>query len=244
MAWNPQRPLVQSKSFGITNFDQLPAGQNAIVAMMSYTAYDIEDALILNKASLERGYQRATVYRKLQTMLKVNSAGERDTLFPARVNPATGEVYPHEAKLDLDGMIQVGQTVERGDIVVNKYVPVGTQQSTELTVQTHASASTRLGHDRPETVKFQEVNACHIDKVMISQFEREQLIKVRTSQTRIPEIGECLTVSKVFKILRRKYGQSSESESRNAQSCNNSPSTFLENLRDYQNNTSTNFSPV
>lgn len=51
----PQTPMVRSRTIELTNFDKMPAGQNATVAVMSYSGYDIEDALILNKASIDRG---------------------------------------------------------------------------------------------------------------------------------------------------------------------------------------------
>ncbi len=56
----PQTPLVRTKTIEFTNYHKLPAGHNAVVAVMSYTGYDIEDAVILNKASLDRGYGRIT----------------------------------------------------------------------------------------------------------------------------------------------------------------------------------------
>lgn len=50
--------MVKSRTIELINFEQLPAGQNAIICVMSYSGYDIEDALILNRASLDRGYGR------------------------------------------------------------------------------------------------------------------------------------------------------------------------------------------
>ena len=64
------KPMVKTKTIDLIHFEDLPAGQNAIVAVMSYSGYDIEDAIILNKASLDRGYGRCLVYKNAKCSLK------------------------------------------------------------------------------------------------------------------------------------------------------------------------------
>ena len=49
----PQKPIVSTKTIELIGYDKLPAGQNAMVAVMSFSGYDIEDALVLNGASLD-----------------------------------------------------------------------------------------------------------------------------------------------------------------------------------------------
>jgi len=60
---NPQAPLVQTGAQGEWGMDEYPNGCNAVVAVIAYTGYDMEDAFILNKASYERGFGHASVYK-------------------------------------------------------------------------------------------------------------------------------------------------------------------------------------
>ncbi|THG07821.1 hypothetical protein TEA_002046 [Camellia sinensis var. sinensis] len=57
----PQRPLLTTRTIELVGYDKLGAGQNATVAVMSYSGYDIEDAIVMNKASLDRGFGRCII---------------------------------------------------------------------------------------------------------------------------------------------------------------------------------------
>lgn len=60
---NPQAPIVQTAAQREWGMDEYPAGANAVVAVIAYTGYDMEDACIVNKSSYERGFGHASVYK-------------------------------------------------------------------------------------------------------------------------------------------------------------------------------------
>ncbi|XP_058728826.1 DNA-directed RNA polymerase I subunit 2 isoform X2 [Vicia villosa] len=59
----PQSPLVRTSAYTEYNIDEYPSGTNAIVAVLAYTGYDMEDAMILNKSSVERGMFHGQIYQ-------------------------------------------------------------------------------------------------------------------------------------------------------------------------------------
>ena len=66
----PMKPMVKTRTLDLINFDQLPGGQNACIAVMSYSGYDIEDAVVLNKSSIDRGFGRCAVMYKYETSVR------------------------------------------------------------------------------------------------------------------------------------------------------------------------------
>jgi DNA-directed RNA polymerase I subunit RPA2 len=58
-----QKPLVRTKLYENYKFSDYNSGTNAVVAVLSYTGYDIEDAMVINKSSYENGFGHGVVYK-------------------------------------------------------------------------------------------------------------------------------------------------------------------------------------
>jgi len=179
----PQQPMVKTRTIELIKYDKLPAGQNAIVAVMSYSGYDIEDALVLNKASVDRGFGRCQVFRKYTAELRKYPTGAVDRIGDRKLNEDGTPIVKHRA-LQGDGLAAVGEQISKDEVYILKQTPTNISSNAfpgEMDIQEY--------RDAPMTYKL--ADPAYIDKVMISTTESEQtLIKVLTRQTRRPELGD------------------------------------------------------
>lgn len=183
----PQRPLVKTRTIELTNYEKLPAGHNASVAVMSYSGYDIEDAIIMNRASIDRGFGRCMLVRRTPTELKRWSNGAMDRLY------AGPEVFsnnpPFSIKrlhaIDSDGLARIGSRLTNGDVYINKYTPINKADLVPDTdnLPDDAFKSETHGYKGPYPVCVDRV-------LLISTQEIPLLVKTVTLETRIPELGD------------------------------------------------------
>eukprot|EP01117_Protostelium_nocturnum_P001009 TRINITY_DN1132_c0_g1_i1.p1 TRINITY_DN1132_c0_g1~~TRINITY_DN1132_c0_g1_i1.p1 ORF type:complete len:1143 (-),score=194.84 TRINITY_DN1132_c0_g1_i1:102-3530(-) len=179
----PQKPMVKTKTIELIQWEKVPAGQNATVAVMSYSGYDIEDALVLNKASIDRGFGRCIVLRKHATSIKkyINSTHDRISQ-PTEEN---GVRIKKHSKLDLDGIVCPGEMLEAGDIYINKQTPKNTSDY----IQSSDNVSDAEYKDTPQVWKSNV--PIFVDKVMMTSTDDEHiLIKLLARSTRRPELGD------------------------------------------------------
>lgn len=176
---NGQIPLVKSRYMEYINGEELPYGENAIVAIMCYSGYNMEDSILINEGSLKRGLFNTTYYTTYETHEEIDKSGDEtsETKFanieqtPGVVGTKPGYDY---SKLDDYGLIREGTEVD------DKSVLIGL-------------ATTQAGKtvDASKTPKKGQLGI--VDKTFITEGEEGQRIaKVRIREIRIPNQGDKL----------------------------------------------------
>ncbi|XP_039049458.1 DNA-directed RNA polymerase III subunit 2 [Hibiscus syriacus] len=179
----PQRPLLTTRTIELVGYDKLGAGQNATVAVMSYSGYDIEDAIVMNKSSLDRGFGRCIVMKKYAHVIEKYRGASDRLLTPLR----TGSGSERMQKLDNDGIATPGEIIRPKDVLLNKEVPIYKSGSSV------SSESLRDSAYRPakEYYKGPEGETCVLDRVSLSNDRNgNPSIKFLIRHTRRPELGD------------------------------------------------------
>ncbi len=176
----PQHPIV--RSFVYDTLESYPAGQNLIVAVMPFEGYNIEDAVVLNKASVDRGVGRSTYFRPYKTSeLYYTGILKDEILIPDKdvSGYRTESSYRH---LEDDGIVYPEAFLQAGDVVIGKVTPPKfLSEAKDISIQAKKEASTAVRQEEQGIVDAVFITA---DK------EGNKIAQVRMRDLRIPEPGD------------------------------------------------------
>ncbi len=183
----PQKPIVKTFGHDLINYEHHPAGQNIVVAVMSYKGYNMEDAVIVNKGSLERGFGRSSYFRIANAEELRYSGGLMD-----QVSIPDKEVKGYKSEKDYrlleeDGIIYPEAKVKEEDVVIGKTSPQRFLSSLD-----EYSLSSNIRRESSVSLKHGEEGI--VDFVLITENEEgNKLVQVRLRDTKSPEIGDKFT---------------------------------------------------
>ncbi|RUM47780.1 MAG: DNA-directed RNA polymerase subunit B [Hyperthermus sp.] len=180
----PEKPLVQTRALDVIGFNDRPAGQNMIVAVMSFTGYNIEDAIIMNKSSIERGLARSTFFRLYATEERRYPGGLSDRIEKPEIKVEGSKPPEMYAKLDVDGIISPEVEVKGGEVLVGKTSP-------PRFMEEYREFGTVSVRRRDTSVTMRHGERGFVDTVILTEnIEGFKLVKVRVRDQRIPELGD------------------------------------------------------
>ena len=177
-----QIPLIKPRYMKYINNEENPYGENAIVAIMCFTGYNVEDAILVNEGALKRGLFRTTYYTTYEAHEEKETKGHNTYLKKIQNieesiadNSIAGIKPGHDySKLDENGLIQEETIVDDKTVLIG----ISTSMSNDPTKR-----------DASKMPKKGQVGV--VDKSFITEGEEGQRIaKVRIREERIPAMGD------------------------------------------------------
>jgi DNA-directed RNA polymerase beta subunit len=184
---HPEIPLVQTMMHEISDYKRHPAGENMVVAIMTYSGYNMEDAIVINRFSVDYGLGRSTYYRPAIAEELRYSGGLVD-----KVTIPEKDVKGYKSERDYryleeDGIIYPEAKIEEGDVIIGKVSPprfLSSMDEYNLASNTRRESSVSVRHGEGGIVDF----------VLITESEEgNKLVQVRIRDQRIPEMGDKFT---------------------------------------------------
>jgi len=180
----PQKPLTSTKPMEVIGYNERPAGQNFVIAILSSNGYNMEDAIIFNKSSVERGLGHSSFFRIYKAECKQYLGGAKDRL----TIPESGIRGYHGAEayrlLEEDGLIAEEAEVKGGDILIGKTSP-------PRFLEEYRGFEVRGPQLRDTSIGVRPTEEGVVDSVFITKdIEGSQLVKVKVRSHRVPELGD------------------------------------------------------
>lgn len=171
-----EAPLVRTLYYDYVADGNIGYGHNLILAIGSFTGYNQDDGIVMNKDALDRGMFRSMAYRSYEAFeedddksgTKTRIANPKD--IPGWTNLKPGLDY---RKLDENGIIKVGEYVDQDTVIVGRYI------------------LSRGGNYADASVTPQVWTRGRVEKVVVTVSNQNlRLIKIRVVHDRIPELGD------------------------------------------------------
>ncbi|MGC8961172.1 MAG: DNA-directed RNA polymerase subunit B, partial [Candidatus Bathyarchaeia archaeon] len=180
----PQAPLVTTRSMKTTQYNRRPSGQNCVVAVLTFQSYNMEDAIIMNKSSVDRGLARSTFFRTYEGESRQYLGGLRDKFEIPEPNIRGYRGDQYYRLLEEDGIIPVEVEVEGNTVLIGRTSP---PRFLEEYREFEVSGPAR----RDSSICMRPSELGVADAVFITEsIEGNKLVKVRVRDTRIPELGD------------------------------------------------------
>ena len=183
----PQTPIVRGFMHKVSEFDKHPSGQNITIALMSFKGYNMQDGIIINKGSIDRGLGRSTFFRPYSAEEQRYSGGLMD-----EVGIPDKEIKGYKSEEDYrflegDGIVFPGAKLNSDDVIVGKTSPPRFLDELE-----EFSIMANIRRESSVTVKHGEAGV--VDAVFITENEEgNKLVQIRLRNERIPEVGDKFT---------------------------------------------------
>uniref|UniRef100_A0A6C0KE36 DNA-directed RNA polymerase n=1 Tax=viral metagenome TaxID=1070528 RepID=A0A6C0KE36_9ZZZZ len=176
---NGQIPLVKTRYLKYINKEQMPYGENAIVAIMCYTGYNVEDAVLINQGSLNRGIFRTTYYKMYETH-EESSSVSNTTIDSKFLNIDSHNVIGKKPGYDYSELNEHGM-IKENTFLNDKMILIGKAMNDLEKPDTYIDQS----------VYTKKGQTGFVDKTFITDGEEGFRIgKIRIREERIPAIGD------------------------------------------------------
>jgi len=184
----PQRSIVGTRAMETTKFLQRPGGQNFIVAIMSLHGYNMQDAVIMNRSSVERGMSRSTFIRTYNAERRRYPGGQIEEIeIPGSGLEEVKGLKPTEAyeHLEEDGLPTPETFLEGGDVLVGKTSPP------RFLEETGAGAFLQAQERRESSMLVRHGELGWIDNVYVTEsLDSGRLCRITMRSHKVPEVGD------------------------------------------------------